>query len=108
LVNAAQRTALEPLTNALAIKLVPIRVNIISPGWVRETTFWDGAGEEGEGRLRALAERLPSGRNGRPANVAEAFLAVLKNDFMTGTSSTSTAATASCSGFRLKREPSMS
>ena len=32
-----------------------------------------------------MAERLPVLRNGRPADMVEAFQAVLRNGFMTGT-----------------------
>lgn len=74
--------ALESLTYALALELAPIRVNAISPGWIADTPFWDRAGEE---RLRSMAERLPVRRNGHPADVAEAFLSVLGNTFITGT-----------------------
>jgi NAD(P)-dependent dehydrogenase (short-subunit alcohol dehydrogenase family) len=84
-VVAAVNGALESLTYALALELAPIRVNAISPGWVADTTFWDRAGEEGRTRLQTMAERLPARRNGRPADVAEAFLSVLRNGFMTGT-----------------------
>jgi NAD(P)-dependent dehydrogenase (short-subunit alcohol dehydrogenase family) len=84
-VVAAVNGALESLTYALAIELAPIRVNAVSPGWVVETTFWDQAGEDGTATLKAMAERLPARRNGRPADMVEAFLAVLRNGFMTGT-----------------------
>jgi len=84
-VVAAVNGALESLTYALALELAPLRVNAISPGWVADTTFWNDAGEEGAERLQAMAERLPAGRAGRPADIAEAFLSVLRNDFVTGT-----------------------
>jgi NAD(P)-dependent dehydrogenase (short-subunit alcohol dehydrogenase family) len=84
-VVAAVNGALESLTYALALELAPIRVNAVSPGWVADTTFWNDAGEEGAARLKTMAERLPARRTGRPSDVAEAFLAVLRNTFMTGT-----------------------
>jgi NAD(P)-dependent dehydrogenase (short-subunit alcohol dehydrogenase family) len=84
-VVAAVNGALESLTYALALELAPTRVNVISPGWVVDTTFWERAGEEGAERLRTMAERLPVRRNGRPDDVVEAFLAVLRNGFVTGT-----------------------
>lgn len=84
-VVAAVNGALESLTYALALELAPLRVNAVSPGWVADTTFWNDAGEEGAERLQSMAERLPVGRAGEPADIAEAFLSVLRNDFMTGT-----------------------
>lgn len=81
---AATNGALESLARALAVELAPIRVNVVSPGWI-DTPVWDVlAGNDKDERFSAMAQRLPAGRIGLPDDVAEAFLAVLQNKFMTG------------------------
>jgi NAD(P)-dependent dehydrogenase (short-subunit alcohol dehydrogenase family) len=82
---ATANGALEALARALALELAPVRVNVLSPGWV-DTPIWDVlAGPAKTDRLAAMAARLPVGRVGRPADMAEAFLALLRNGFITGT-----------------------
>ncbi|WNM40798.1 SDR family oxidoreductase [Micromonospora halotolerans] len=82
---ATANGALESLVRALALELAPVRVNAVSPGWV-DTPIWDTfAGDAKHDRLAAMAERLPGGRVGDPADIARAFVAVLENSFITGT-----------------------
>lgn len=77
--------ALEALARALAVELAPIRVNVVSPGWV-DTPLWDKlAGDGKTERLAAMAARLPVGRVGTPADIAAAYAALLDNGFITGT-----------------------
>lgn len=84
-VVATANAALEGMVRALALELAPIRVNAVSPGWV-DTPIWDEfAGADKHHRLAAMAERLPAGRVGRPADIAAAFHAVIDNEFITGT-----------------------
>jgi NAD(P)-dependent dehydrogenase (short-subunit alcohol dehydrogenase family) len=84
-VAAAVNGALEALCRALAVELAPIRVNIVSPGWT-DTSLWDTiAGDERADQLSAMAARLPAGRVGRPDDVADVFLMLIRNGFMTGT-----------------------
>jgi NAD(P)-dependent dehydrogenase (short-subunit alcohol dehydrogenase family) len=84
-VVAAVNGALESLSYALAIELAPVRVNVVSPGWI-DTPIWDAiAGPAKQARLDAMAARLPAGRVGRPDDVAQAVLAVIGNPFITGT-----------------------
>jgi NAD(P)-dependent dehydrogenase (short-subunit alcohol dehydrogenase family) len=84
-VVAAVNGALESLAYALALELAPVRVNVVSPGWV-DTPIWDTiAGEAKSARLEAMAARLPVGRVGTPGDVAQAVLALIGNQFMTGT-----------------------
>ncbi|WP_033441384.1 SDR family oxidoreductase [Saccharothrix sp. NRRL B-16314] len=83
-VLAAANGALGALARALAVELAPIRVNVVSPGWV-DTPVWDVlAGPAKAERLAAMADRLPVGRIGTPEDIAEAFVAVQRNRFMTG------------------------
>jgi NAD(P)-dependent dehydrogenase (short-subunit alcohol dehydrogenase family) len=84
-VVAAVNGALESLAYALAIELVPVRVNVVSPGWT-DTPIWDTiAGDSKAARLDAMAARLPAGRVGLPDDVARAVLALTGNPFITGT-----------------------
>ncbi|MFI6167121.1 SDR family oxidoreductase [Nocardia sp. NPDC051052] len=82
---AAANGALESLAYALAVELGPIRVNVVSPGWI-DTPIWDTiAGPAKTERHQQLAARLPVGRIGQPAEVAQAMLAAMHNPFITGT-----------------------
>lgn len=82
---ATANGALESLVRALALELAPVRVNAVSPGWV-DTPIWNTfAGDAKQARLAAMAERLPGGRVGDPADIARAFVAVTENRFITGT-----------------------
>jgi NAD(P)-dependent dehydrogenase (short-subunit alcohol dehydrogenase family) len=82
---AAANGALEALARALALELAPVRVNVVSPGWV-DTPIWDViAGDHKTERLAAMARRLPVGRVGAPLDIARAFVALMHNDFITGT-----------------------
>jgi NAD(P)-dependent dehydrogenase (short-subunit alcohol dehydrogenase family) len=81
LISAAVR-AIEGLARSLALELKPIRVNVISPGFV-ETPLFDALGPEGRASLLAEASgRLPGGRIGRPEEVAEAITLLLGNAYM--------------------------
>ncbi|MFI6998401.1 SDR family oxidoreductase [Nocardia sp. NPDC050175] len=82
---AAANGALESLAYALAVELGPVRVNVVSPGWI-DTPIWDTiAGDAKTERHQQLAARLPVGRIGKPAEVAQAMLAAMRNPFITGT-----------------------
>jgi NAD(P)-dependent dehydrogenase (short-subunit alcohol dehydrogenase family) len=84
-VLATANGALEALARTLAVELAPIRVNVVSPGWV-DTPIWDDlAGPAKHDRLAAMAARLPAGRIGRPEDIAQAFRALIGNEFITGT-----------------------
>jgi NAD(P)-dependent dehydrogenase (short-subunit alcohol dehydrogenase family) len=82
---ATANSALDGLARALAVELAPIRVNVISPGWV-DTPIWDTlAGDGKTAQLAAMAERLPARRIGTPDDIAKAFTALMDNTFVTGT-----------------------
>lgn len=82
---ATANGALESLVRSLALELAPVRVNVVSPGWV-DTPIWDTLAGAGKGeRLAAMAARLPAGRVGTPDDIARAFLSLLDNGFITGT-----------------------
>ena len=84
-VVAAVNGALAALGRALALELAPIRVNVVSPGWV-DTPVWDVvAGDRKGAVLSEMAERLPVRRVGTPADVARAFLFLMQSQYSTGT-----------------------
>lgn len=76
-IMAAANGALASLAYGLAIELAPVRVNVVSPGWV-DTPIWDQLGMDKQ------AARLPARRVGTPDDIAQAFLAVMRNGFITG------------------------
>lgn len=75
----ASKAGLEALTLCWAKELAPkFRVNAIAPGPVLEPE------NQSDERRDSILERLPLDRWGTPETIAEAVLAVLQNDFMTG------------------------
>ncbi|MFC4037061.1 SDR family oxidoreductase [Dactylosporangium siamense] len=82
---ATANGALESLARSLALELAPVRVNVVSPGWV-DTPIWDTlAGDAKDERFAAMAARLPTGRVGTPDDIAQAMVALMDNGFITGT-----------------------
>ena len=81
---AAANGALASLACGLAMELAPVRVNVISPGWV-DTPIWDQLGMDKKAAFAELAERLPARRIGNPDDIAQAFMSVIRNGFITGT-----------------------
>ena len=83
-VVAGVNGALASLAYALAVELAPIRVNVVSPGWV-DTPIWQQvAGDEAAARLDAMAQQLPVGRIGRPEDIADGIRFLMRNGFTTG------------------------
>ena len=81
---AAINAALEGIVRAMAVELAPLRVNAVSPGWVRTPIWQDVAGADTERLLDAMAKQLPVGRVGTPQDVADALLFLLGNGYTTG------------------------
>jgi NAD(P)-dependent dehydrogenase (short-subunit alcohol dehydrogenase family) len=81
---AAANGALASLAYGLAIELAPVRVNVVSPGWV-DTPIWDQLGVDKRAAFAELAGRLPARRIGTPEDVAQAFVSLMRNGFITGT-----------------------
>lgn len=82
---SASKTGLLGLTRSVALELAShgIRVNAIAPGVIDTAQPRGGFSEEG---LRALAARVPMGRMGQAAEIAQAivFLASGQSSYMTG------------------------
>jgi NAD(P)-dependent dehydrogenase (short-subunit alcohol dehydrogenase family) len=85
-VISASCGAVEALARALAIDLAPIRVNAIAPGLI-DTPLLErtmGGRERTAKMIAAAATRLPVKRAGRPEDIAQAALFLMKNPFTTG------------------------
>jgi NAD(P)-dependent dehydrogenase (short-subunit alcohol dehydrogenase family) len=76
--------AMEGLTRALAVELAPIRVNIVSPGVVR-TPLWANMTEADRAALyQQISDRLPVGHVGDAAEIAQAYLYLMRQTYSTG------------------------
>ena len=76
--------AMEGFTRALAVELKPLRVNIVSPGFVRTPLWGDIPEADREAMFAAAGERLPVGRVGLPEDLAAAYLFLMQQAFATG------------------------
>jgi NAD(P)-dependent dehydrogenase (short-subunit alcohol dehydrogenase family) len=77
--------AMEALTKALAVELAPVRVNVVSPGFVR-SPLWSAMDEEARERMYAeVGAAIPVGRVGEVADIAQAFVFLMTERFATGT-----------------------
>lgn len=83
-VVASANAGLGGLARALAVELGPVRVNVISPGWV-DTPVWDRIGMDKQAAFEAMAARLPTRRTGTPDDFAHAVRFLMENGFVTGT-----------------------
>jgi len=76
--------AVEALTRALAIELAPIRVNLVCAGFVK-TELWNGMTEPERNQMfDQVAQKLPVGRVGEAADLAQAYLYLMRERFSTG------------------------
>ena len=83
-ISTAMAGAIEHLTRGLAVDLAPIRVNAVCPGLIR-TEVWSSIPEEGrEARFADMTRRQPVARIGEPAEVAEAYLYLMRGGYTTG------------------------
>jgi NAD(P)-dependent dehydrogenase (short-subunit alcohol dehydrogenase family) len=78
--SSAFGAAIEHLAKGLAVDLAPIRVNAVCPGVIL-TEVWSGSPPE---RLAKMTERLPVPRGGDPAEVAQAYVYLMKAGYTTG------------------------
>jgi NAD(P)-dependent dehydrogenase (short-subunit alcohol dehydrogenase family) len=82
--GASITSAMEGLTRALAVELAPIRVNIVSPGVVK-TPLWLAMPEaDREALYRQMEQSLLVGHVGEPAEIAEAYLYLMRQTYGTG------------------------
>lgn len=82
--GASVCAAMEGMTRALALELAPLRVNLVSPGFVR-TPLWRDIEEEAREALFASAgAKLLTGRVGEAQEIAQAYLFLMESGFTTG------------------------
>jgi 3-oxoacyl-[acyl-carrier protein] reductase len=85
---SAAKAGVAGLVKGLAVELAPdgIRVNGVAPGFIRTAQTLDPVNSVGEDGLKAVASRIPLGRVGEPADIADvvAFLASNQARYMTG------------------------
>ena len=83
---AAAKSGVSGVTKAMANELAPkgVQVNAIAPGYI--TTNNTAALSADETRNRQILERIPTGRWGKPEDIAGAavFLASEASDYVTG------------------------
>jgi NAD(P)-dependent dehydrogenase (short-subunit alcohol dehydrogenase family) len=72
--------AIEHLAAGLAVDLAPLRVNAVCPGFVL-TDVWKDTPEE---QVKRMTARLPVPRGGEPAEVAQAYLYLMRATYTTG------------------------
>jgi NAD(P)-dependent dehydrogenase (short-subunit alcohol dehydrogenase family) len=85
--GAATMSAVIAAAQALAIELAPIRVNTVVPGMVRTPLWASMPNDEQESLYASVAASLPAKRVAEAADVAKAYLSILDNDYLTGTTS---------------------
>lgn len=82
--NSAMAGAVEHLVRSLALDLAPVRVNGVCPGLVLTEVWNSMPADQRDQRLKAMTERQPIARAGSPAELAEAYLYLMRCGFMTG------------------------
>ncbi|TVY42021.1 Short-chain dehydrogenase/reductase [Lachnellula subtilissima] len=83
-VVASYAAGLHGLTRNLALDLKPIRVNLVSPGAV-DTELWKDYPEEvKQGFFKEFSDKVPTGHVGKPEEVAECYLWLMKDTNATG------------------------
>jgi NAD(P)-dependent dehydrogenase (short-subunit alcohol dehydrogenase family) len=83
--SAGMAGGIEHLTRGLAVELAPIRVNCVCPAMIR-TEIWDAMlpAEGRDARFAKMTERQLIPRIGEPAEVAEAYVHLMKAGYTTG------------------------
>jgi NAD(P)-dependent dehydrogenase (short-subunit alcohol dehydrogenase family) len=83
-VAGAANAGIEAVARNLAVEIAPIRVNTVCAG-VIDTEMLDKVFGEQRGEIvKAIAEKLPIKRIGKPEEIADAVLFLMGNGFITG------------------------
>jgi NAD(P)-dependent dehydrogenase (short-subunit alcohol dehydrogenase family) len=83
-VATASCGAVEAFARALAVDLAPIRVNTIQPGYVETPMLDELLGEARDAIKAEVCTHLPVKRIGRPEEIADAVLFLMKNGYVNG------------------------
>ena len=83
-VGASVCGTIDALTRALAVELAPIRVNAVSPGVVRTNLWQSMSAAEREQMYESVGKSLPVGRVGEPHDIAQAYVFLMQEGFVTG------------------------
>ncbi|HZC15369.1 MAG TPA: SDR family oxidoreductase [Caulobacteraceae bacterium] len=82
--STAMAGSIEFLVRGLAVDLAPVRVNGVCPAMIR-TDVWNSIVQEnGEEAFNRMTARQPIPRIGEPAEVAEAYLYLMRGTYTTG------------------------
>ena len=83
-IGASICAAVEATARTLAIELAPIRVNVVTPGFV-DTDLWSNIPPDARAQMfRDAAAKLPAGRVGTPEDLAEHYLGFMRGGYVTG------------------------
>lgn len=83
-IGASICSAMEGFARAMAVELAPIRVNIVSPGFVR-TPLWNNIREDDrEAMYAAVGNTLLVKRVGNADEIAQTYLYLMQQTFGTG------------------------
>jgi len=83
-IGASICAAMEATARTLAVELAPIRVNVVTPGFV-DTDLWSNIPPDARAQMfREAAEKLPVGRVGTAEDIAEHYLAFMRGGYVTG------------------------
>jgi 3-oxoacyl-[acyl-carrier protein] reductase len=76
------KAGLSGLTQVLAVELAPrgVRVNLVVPGFV-DTDMTAGLSDRAR---KSIVDKIPAGRIGTTAEIAEVIVAVARSTYMTG------------------------
>jgi NAD(P)-dependent dehydrogenase (short-subunit alcohol dehydrogenase family) len=83
-VATASCGAVEAFARALALDLAPIRVNTIQPGYVDTPMLDELLGEARDAIKAEIGAHLPVKRIGRPEEIADAVLFLMRNGYVNG------------------------
>jgi NAD(P)-dependent dehydrogenase (short-subunit alcohol dehydrogenase family) len=77
-------SAITGLARGLALDLKPIRVNVVHPGAVKTELFSMFPEEQLEGMLKIFRDSSTTGTVGKPEDLAESYIYLMKDEFVTG------------------------
>jgi NAD(P)-dependent dehydrogenase (short-subunit alcohol dehydrogenase family) len=83
-IGASICSAMEAVTRTLAVELAPLRVNIVTPGYV-DTELWSNVPADARAQMfRDAAAKLPVGRVGTADDIAEHYVSFMRGRYVTG------------------------